>query len=204
VLIVALTGGIACGKSVIARLLGAKGCFIHSADRTAHELMSPGTSVWKDVVDHFGSGILHADGTIDRSKLGAIIFGDAAERRFLDATVHPRVIERTREIADEVAGKGGYRIFVSEAALVYEAGFASFYDKVVAASCREDVQVARLMRRDGIIREEALRRIRAQMPQEEKTRRADYVIDTSGTIAETIEQTERVHALLMLDCETER
>ncbi|MHB8094054.1 MAG: dephospho-CoA kinase [Candidatus Aminicenantales bacterium] len=203
-LIVALTGGIACGKSVIARLLGAKGCFIHSADRTAHELMSPGTSVWKDVVDHFGSGILHADGTIDRPKLGAIIFGDAAERRFLDATVHPRVIEKTREIAGEVAGKGEYRIFVSEAALVYEAGFAAFYDKVVAASCREDVQVTRLMRRDGIGQDEALRRIRAQMPQEEKIRRADYVIDTSGTIAETIEQTERVHALLMLDGEYER
>ena len=197
-LTVALTGGIACGKSVVAEILRDKGCFVHSADLAARALMSPGTEVWRAVVDHFGRGIAGPDGAIDRRRLGAIVFADAAERAFLDGLVHPRVIEEVRRLAVEQRALGR-RIFVSEAALVFEARFETFFDRIIVVTCPEEVQVARLVARDGLAREEALRRIRSQMPQEEKTGRADYVIDASGTLAETVERTERVYAMLVMD-----
>jgi len=201
VLLVALTGGIACGKSIISDLLREKGCFVHSADRTAHELLSPGTSVWRAVADHFGPGVLREDGTIDRAKLGAIIFADEKERAFLNGLVHPVVLERIKETVARLENEGRHTIFVSEAALIIEAGFARFYDKIIVAHCGRDVQIQRLMGRDGISRGEALAKIRSQMGQDEKLKCADYIIDTSGTLAETIEQTERVYAQLVLDSE---
>lgn len=198
-LLVALTGGIACGKSVIGRLLLEKGCFVHSADTAAREVMSPGTDVWRTVADHFGPGILREDGTIDRAKLGAIIFSDDKERAFLNGLVHPRIFERIKEIVARLEKESRHTIFVSEAALVVEAGFARFYDKIVVAHCDRDIQVRRLMERDGIGRAEALKKIGSQLGQEEKLKHADYTIETSGTLAETIEQTERVYAMLVRD-----
>ena len=200
-LLVALTGGIACGKSVIGRLLLEKGCFVHSADTAAREVMSPGTDVWRTVADHFGSGILREDGTIDRAKLGAIIFSDDKERAFLNGLVHPRIFERIKEMVARLEKEGRHTIFVSEAALVVEAGCARFYDKIVVAHCDRDIQVRRLMERDGIGRAEALKKIGSQLGQEEKLKHADYTIETSGTLAETIEQTERVYAMLVQDSE---
>ena len=198
-LTVALTGGIACGKSVVATILREKGCCLHSADRSAHELMAPDGAAYAPVVARFGNGILAADGTIDRKKLGAIVFADPAARAALDSIVHPRVLDRVREVAAEQRRIGRCRIFVSEAALVFEAGFAPFFDRIVVVSCREDVRLARLMARDGIGRDEALRKIGSQLPQAEKTGRADYVIDASGTLAETVDRTERVYAMLVRD-----
>lgn len=198
-LTVALTGGIACGKSVVAGILRGKGCFIHSADFAARELMSPGSEVWQAVVGHFGRDILRSDGAIDRVRLGAIVFADAAERAFLNGLVHPRVLDRLRQIVAEQKKLGRCRIFVSEAALVFESGFAPFFDRIVVATCHEDVQLARLMARDAIGRDEALRKIGSQMPQAVKTGRADYVIDTSGTLTETVDQAERVYAMLVRD-----
>ncbi|MCJ7644302.1 MAG: dephospho-CoA kinase [Candidatus Aminicenantes bacterium] len=203
-LLVALTGGIVCGKSVIGRLWLEKGCFVHSADTAARELMSPGTDVWRVVADHFGPGVLSEDGTIDRAHLGAIIFSDDKERAFLNGLVHPLVLERIKEMVARLEKEGRHTIFVSEAALVVEAGFARFYDKIVVAHCGRDIQVRRLMERDGIDRGKALKKIRSQLGQEEKLKHADYVIDTSGTLAETIEQTERVYAQLVLDGELKR
>lgn len=198
-LIVALTGGIACGKSVIAEILLAKGCYVDSADAAAHELMSPGSQVWRSVVDHFGASVQRPDGSIDRGRLGAVVFADAAERAVLNALVHPRLLRRIRELIADVEREGRNRIFVSEAALVFEAGFAPHFDRIVVADCSEEVQIARLTSRDGIGREDALRKIRTQLPRREKVDRADYVIDTSGSMAETLDQTERVYAMLVRD-----
>ena len=198
-LLVALTGGIACGKSIIGRLLLDKGCFVHSADAAARELMSPGTNVWRAVADHFGPGVLREDGTIDRAKLGAIVFSDDKERAFLNALVHPLVLGRIKETIARLEKEGRHTIFVSEAALVIEAGFVRFFDKIIVAHCSRDVQLRRLMERDGISRGEALDKIRSQMGHEEKLKHADYKINTSGTLAETIEQTERVYAQLVQD-----
>jgi dephospho-CoA kinase len=204
VLRVALTGGIACGKSVVARLFEEKGCFVHSADRAAHDLMAPGRPAWKKVVARFGKGILNADRTIDRARLGPFVFSDPAARRFLDGLLHPLVLAESEKIVGRLEREGRFLIFVSEAALTIEAGYARHFDRVVVVHCGEAEQVRRLSARDGSGDEAARRKVRAQMPQEEKLRHADYTIDTSGSLAETVEQTEQVYAHLVQDAEVKR
>lgn len=196
-----MTGGIACGKSVVARLLEDKGCFVHSADHAAHELMSPGRPAWKKTVARFGRGILHPDRTIDRGRLGPIVFADPSAREFLDALIHPLVIAEQERTVRRLEREGRVRIFVSEAALTIEAGCAAAFDRVVVVHCSEDEQVRRLCERDGVDAEAARRKIGTQMPQKEKLRHADYAVDTTGSIAETVEQTERLYARLLQDAE---
>lgn len=204
VLRVALTGGIACGKSVVARVLEDKGFYIHSADRVARSLVSPGSPSWESIVRRFGRDILRPDRTIDRAKLGSIVFSDPGARRFLEKLLHPLVLaDRTRALS-RIEREGRHAVFVSEAALVFEAGYDKRFDRIVVVHCDENLQVARLMERDGIAEEEARRKIASQLPQKEKVRRADYVIDTSGSLAETVEQAERVSALLLQDAESKK
>ncbi|MBN2198819.1 MAG: dephospho-CoA kinase [Candidatus Aminicenantes bacterium] len=200
-LIVALTGGIASGKSVVARFLRERGCAVHSADETAHELLAAGEPAWKAVVSHFGEGVLKSDGTIDRRKLGAVVFAQETERLFLNAVLHPLVMEKKREAVARLKKEGRHKIFVSEAALAIESGFASFYDKVIVVFCPPEIQEERLMIRDGIDFEEARRKIRSQMPVEDKKRRADYLIDSSGSLAETERRTDIVYRRLVRDAE---
>jgi dephospho-CoA kinase len=196
-----LTGGIASGKSVVAGLLAEKGCFVHSADKAAHELMLPGRPAWKKIVARFGRDILREDRTIDRARLGPAVFSDPSARRFLDRLLHPLVLAEQERILRRLEHEGRVRIFISEAALTVEAGFARHFDRVVVVHCGKAEQVRRLRERDGIGRAAALRKIGAQMPREEKLRHADYAIDTTGSLAETIEQTERVCARLCQDAE---
>lgn len=201
---VALTGGIACGKSIVGEFLKKKGCYWHQADIVAHRLMAPGKKVWKAIVDHFGPEILNPDGTINRRMLGAIVFSDSKEREFLNRIIHPLVLKKKEETLRrlEQAGKSG--IFISEAALTIEAGFASFFDKIIVVYCPEEVQIERLMARNNLSREEAQRRVRAQLPVEEKLKYADYIIDASGTVEETIAQTEKIYQSLLKDLEAKK
>ena len=196
-----MTGGIASGKSVIARLLEEKGCFIHSADKAAHDLMSPGRPAWKKIVARFGRDILRQDRTIDRSRLGSVVFSDPTARRFLDGLLHPLVLMEQERLLRRLEREGRVRIFVSEAALTLEAGYARHFDRVVVVHCSKSEQVRRLRQRDGIRRAAALLKIGAQMPRKEKLRHADYTIDTTGSLTETVEQTERVYARLVQDAE---
>jgi len=200
-LIVALTGGIATGKSVVARLLKSRGCFIFEADKIAHVLMEPDQPAWHQILKHFGPGILNADRTIDRGRLGDIVFGDATERHALNNLIHPLVLEHQREIVLALTKEGRTRIFVSEAALVYEVGFARHFDKVVVVWCQPRLQLQRLMDRDNIGKDEALGKIQSQMDQEEKKKMADYLIDTSGTMFDTAHLTEVVYKSLSRDYE---
>jgi len=165
--------------------------------------MLPGRPAWKAVVARFGGGILREDRTIDRARLGRIVFADPAARRFLDRLVHPLVLAEHEKAARRLArGSGrGPRIFVVEAALTIEAGFARHFDRIVVVHCSKAEQVRRLRSRDGIGRAEALRRIGTQMSRKEKLACADYAIDTSGPLAETVEQAERLHARLVQDAE---
>ncbi|MDH4197889.1 MAG: dephospho-CoA kinase [Candidatus Aminicenantes bacterium] len=201
---VALTGGIACGKSVVASVFREKGCYVHSADRAAHEFTAPETPSWRAIVERFGPEVVRDDRTIDRGRLGRIVFADPEARSFLSGLLHPLVMAKTRELVRDLEQEGRVKIFISEAALTIEAGFASFFDRVVVVTCPEELQVRRLAARDGLERDEALRRIRSQQPATEKRRAAHYVIETSGTLAETIEQSERVYAALMRDYEDKR
>lgn len=200
-LIVALTGGIATGKSVIAQILENLGCYIHHADKIAHQLLEPEKPAWKKIVAHFGEEILNPDKTINRSKLGSIVFSQEKERKFLNSVIHPLVLEEKKKIIAKLKREGSYKIFISEAALTIESGFARFFDRIIVASCDEETQVRRLMERDRSSREEALRKIRTQMPSKEKREFASYIIDTSGPLLSTIEQTERTYRHLMADYE---
>lgn len=205
VLRVALTGGIGCGKSVVAKILAEKGCVIFSADESAHDLMRPGRAAWKRVVARFGPSILRQDRTIDRPALGAVVFSDPVARRFLDQLVHPLVLaEQAKAVRRLEREDQGARIFVVEAALTIEAGYAGHFDRVVVVHCGKPEQVGRLRHRDGISRTAALRKIGSQMRLREKLRHADYTVDTSGTLATTVEETERVYAQLARDAELKK
>jgi dephospho-CoA kinase len=200
-LLVALTGGIATGKSVVAQVLEQLGCYTHEADSVAHDLQAPGMPAWKAIVDRFGEKILNPDKSINRRSLGAIIFADKREREFLNELLHPLVMAKKRELVQKVKEEGRHKIFVSVAALTIEAGFRGFFDKIIVVHCNREVQIKRLMARDTIDREIAVKKLKSQMPTEEKLKFADYTIDTSGTLQETLEQTEQVYRNLMIDYE---
>lgn len=199
VLTVALTGGIATGKSVVADVLLRRACYVESADRVARELMNPGRKAWREIVAHFGTSILNPDRSVNRRRLASIIFSDEGERRFLNSVIHPKVMAGKRQTVRRLEKLGRQKIFVSEAALTVEAGFAGFFDKMIVTDCPREVQVRRLMERDGIGRREALRKIRAQLPGAARRRLADYVIDTSGPMEQTVKQAEEVYQRLRRD-----
>lgn len=163
--------------------------------------MSPGRPAWKEIVAMFGHEVLLPDKSIDRARLGRTVFSDPGARRFLNKLLHPLVLAEERRLIAGLEREGRTAIFISEAALTIEAGYSRFYDKVIVVHCPEAVQVRRLMEREGIAEEEARKRIGVQMPGEEKRRHADYVIEASGSLRETIEQTERVYAALLQDAE---
>jgi dephospho-CoA kinase len=201
VLRVALTGGIACGKSVVAQILAEKGCVVESADDVARDLVAPGTPAWKKIVRRFGGKILRPDGTIDRKRLAAILFAEPGARDFLNRLLHPLVMKERKRTVSRLEKEGRTKIYVVEAALTIEAGTARFYDRIVVVHCPEPVQTRRLMERDGLDPAEAEKRISAQMPQSEKLRYADYTIDSAGSLAETVDQAEALYARLILDSE---
>ena len=199
-LTVALTGGIATGKSIVARVWLELGCYVQQADQVAHGLMQAGTAVWEKIVARFGTEILGPDGhSIDRGSLGRRIYAQPEDREFLDRLIHPHVLEERNTLISRLREEGEYRIFVSEAALTIEAGYADLFQKLVVTYCPIEVQVGRLRERDQIGQDEALRKIRSQMPAEDKLGHADYVIRTEGDIAATIEQAERVYRYLLQD-----
>jgi len=198
-LVVALTGGIATGKSIVAKTLQNLGCYVHHADHIAHQIMEPEKPAWKKIVSHFGEEILNPDKTVNRKKLGTFVFNNEKERNFLNQLVHPLVLEEKKKIIDKLRKDGRYKIFVSEAALTIESGYAEFFDKIIVVYCSEEIQIKRLMERDNISREVASKKIGSQMPSEEKLKYADYVIDSSDTIQSTVEQTEKVFSNLMFD-----
>ena len=190
-LAVGLTGGIACGKTVIRRRFDARGAPTLDADRVVHRLFAPGTDVTTDVRERFGAKVLAADRSVDRKALGAVVFRDAAERESLEAIVHPKVFEAVETFFDNARDKSA-DVAVVDAALMYETGSYERYDRIVVAYCPSEVQQQRLMARDGLSGEQARRRIATQMSVEEKRDRADCVIDTSGTMEQTLQQADTV------------
>jgi dephospho-CoA kinase len=184
VLRVGLTGGIACGKSRVRRHLAAAGFGTLDLDGVAHEMMAPGGPAYDDVVAAFGRGILAADGTVDRKVLGARVFGDAAARAELNALVHPRVRDEEARRAAAHAAAGG-RVFVTDAALLVEAGLHLRFDRLVVVDCEGGEQLRRLVARDRIEETAARARIDAQMPAAEKRRFAHIVFDASGSLEAT-------------------
>jgi dephospho-CoA kinase len=187
-----LTGGVACGKSTVARFFHALGAQIIDADGVGHELIEPGQPAYQEILERFGEGILDSTSAIDRQKLGTLVFRDTQQLRELNAILHPRIIARVDELAVDCHARDLHSVVIVDAALIFESGIGGTLRKVLVAWCRPEQQIERLMAKLGIPREEAERRIRAQMPMEEKRRRADYVIDCSGSLEQSRTQAEQL------------
>lgn len=198
---VGLTGSIAVGKSFVVSVLRELGCIAFDADRIAHSVMEPGGAAYKDVVLEFGPGVLAEDKTIDRQKLGAIVFADARRRKRLNEIVHPRVIEEQNKLLLEAERANPHGIAVIDAALMIESGGYKRFDKLIVVFCDHEEQILRLMRRNQITRDEAALRVAAQMTSEQKRRYADYEVDTSGTPDETRQRVVEVYKKLLADSE---
>jgi len=186
---VGLTGSIAVGKSFVVDIFRELGCHVLDADLTAREVVEPGTVGLAKIVKNFGEDVLLSNGELNRSKLGGIVFVNEDKRQLLNSIVHPLVIERQNEWIEawEAADPDG--IAIVDAALMIESGGYRRFDKLIVVWCRPEVQLDRLIMRDGLSAEEAARRIAAQMPQEEKKSYADLLIDTSAGFEDTRRQT---------------
>jgi len=203
---VGLTGGLASGKSFVARELAELGCLVIHADELGHTVIEPGAEAYDAVVAEFGREILNRDGSINRRALGALVFHQPERLQKLNALVHPPVRTRIQRMIDEFAAAHPDGIAVIEAAILIETGGSRSYDKLIVAACTEQQQIERAMARDHLTREEVLERLSRQMPLAEKVKYADYVIDTSGTKEHTIEQTRQVFDCLrsLKPCDSER
>jgi dephospho-CoA kinase len=193
---IGLTGGFASGKSFVGRALGEMGCLLIEADLLGHQVLRKGAEAYASVVAGFGQGILDAEGSIDRQKLGTVVFARPELLAKLSAIVHPLVRRKATQLTEEFAEREPGGICIYEAAILIETGSFRDFDRLIVASCTQDQQIARAVLRDRLTAEEALSRIHRQMPLEEKVKYADYVIDTSGTKEHTLEQTRTVYASL--------
>ncbi|MEX2264073.1 MAG: dephospho-CoA kinase [Bryobacteraceae bacterium] len=193
---VGLTGGLASGKSFVGAALERLGCHLIQADRLGHEIISPGGEAYEQVVAEFGPEILAPEGGVNRRRLAAIVFGDPERLAKLNALVHPAVFRREDEIMDKIRAAEPDAIVVVEAAILIETGSYKRFDKMILVVAAEEQQIQRAMKRDGVSREEALARLKRQMPLSEKRKFADFVIDTSGDKESTLEQTGEVYRSL--------
>jgi dephospho-CoA kinase len=200
---VGLTGGIASGKSLVGKMLVARGAHVLQADELAHRLMEPGQPVYEAVLKEFGEGILTSDGSIDRKKLASAAFGEAGQQsrvQALNRIVHPEVIRRQEEWMSEVGRSDAHAIAVIEAALIVEAGVADHFDKIVLVTCRPEQRLERLAQRLGLDRNaaeaEVARRVAAQLPDEQKRALAHYVLDNSGSVDDTEKQVDALYGEL--------
>ena len=189
-LTVGLTGSIAVGKSFVLDVLRELGARTIDADQIARECVEPGTPGIAAVVKEFGDAVLDVNGSVDRPKLGAIVFADKAKREKLNSILHPFIIATQDAIIQEWRNETPNAVAVIDAALMIESGGYQRFDKLIVVHCQPEIQVHRLMKRNHLSREEAELRIKSQMPQEEKIKFADYLIDTSGEFAETRRQVE--------------
>ncbi len=214
---VGLTGGIASGKSTVGEMFAGLGAHVAQADRIAHQLMRPGEAVYNEVVRHFGRAILNPDGSVNRSALAKLVFdpepslsveqnnqvsGDAIPSRVaeLNRIVHPAVLRAQEEWMEAVGRANSTAIAIVEAALIIEAGAVKQFDRLIVVTCSDEQRVARFAARQKIglevARQEVARRLAAQMPESEKAKIADFVIDNSGSLEQTREQAKEVWAKL--------
>lgn len=195
---VGLTGSIAVGKTYVCEILRELGAFVLDADLTAREVVEPQTVGWQKIVGNFGREVLQSNDTLDRAKLGAIVFADEAKRQLLNSIVHPLVFEAQDEWLSRVEAENPQGVAVIDAALMIESGGFRRFNKMIVVWCEPEIQLERLMKRNNLSREDALSRIKSQMPQEEKKAYADFLIDTSEGFEATRRQTIEIYDQLKL------
>jgi dephospho-CoA kinase len=209
---VGLTGGIASGKSVVGEMFVALGAHLVQADRIAHQLMLPGQLVYNEVVRHFGGAILNPDLSVNRAKLAEAAFGSTASSapssriQELNRIVHPAVLRSQEEWMEETGRQDPNAVAIVEAALIIEAGAAKRFDRLVVVTCSEEQRIARFAARHKVdldaARKEVERRMAAQLPEAEKIKAANYVIDNSGSLDHTREQVQNVWEKLRTEAMT--
>lgn len=196
---VGLTGGIACGKSTVAKMFAQFGAHVVDADALVHELYRPGQEVYLELARRFGPEIVKPDGEIDRARLAALAF-DGGRVEELNKIVHPAVVRRQEQWMREISAKDPQAVVMVEAALIFEAGAHGRFDKIIVVTCNPAQKVERMARRAGLsepeARAEVERRSRAQLPDAEKMRRADFIIDNSGPVEITRHQARSVYSEL--------
>ncbi|CAN5809720.1 dephospho-CoA kinase [soil metagenome] len=195
---VGLTGSIAVGKSFVCEVFRELGASVLDADQTAREVVEPNTKGLKAIIENFGAEVLHPTGELDRLKLAATIFADEAKRQLLNSIVHPLVIEKQNDWLRAREVENPNSISIIDAALIIESGGYRRFDKIIVVWCDSVTQLQRLVSRNNISEQEALKRINAQMPQEEKKRYADFLIDTTQGFESARRQTVEVFEQLKL------
>jgi dephospho-CoA kinase len=196
---VGLTGGISCGKTTVGKMFSDLGAHLIEADTIAHELYRPGEPVYKELLLKFGPDIVRPDGEIDRPRLASVAFDDNRVEE-LNKIVHPAVIKKQEQWMYQIGEREPYAVAMVEAALILEAGVREHFDSIIVVTCRPEQKVSRYALRasmpDSAARAEVERRSKAQMSDDEKVRRANFVIDNSGPIELTRHQVERIYAEL--------
>ena len=189
---VGLTGGIGSGKSTVSEAFARLGAKVLDADEVAREVVLPGKPAWTKLRHTFGSEFFHPDGRLNRSKLRRLVFADPEQRSRLNAIVHPEVMREIDFRFEQLTSSAEHAVVLVDVPLLIEVGVAHRFDKVVVVYANESVQVMRLMQRDGLSREEARQALSVQIDLREKAKKADFVIDNSGTPGETQAQVEKV------------
>lgn len=194
-LIAGLTGGLACGKSFVARALGEMGCHVIEADKFGREVTEPGGEAYDAVIAAFGKEIVGEDGRgiIDRAKLAARVFASPPDLERLNAIIHPAVRARARQRIQEIGVRDPHAIIIYVAAILIESGAYREMDKIIVVTCPREQQIERAMERPGAVEADVLARLNRQMPLEKKRTWADYPIDTGGTKEDTLRQTRIVY-----------
>ncbi len=183
-ILIGLTGGVATGKSTVAQMFKQCGAVVIDADALAREVVQPDKPAWRDVVRTFSKKVLNPDRTINRQALGSIVFRYPAKRRRLERIIHPRVAREQQRLTREAARKDPTAVVLYDVPLLFEAGIDKRVQKIIVVTADQQTQIARLKKRNGLSRAEALRRIRSQMPLAKKAKRADLVID--GTVSRAV------------------
>lgn len=180
-ILVGLTGGVATGKSTVAKMFERCGAVVIDADALAHQVMEPSKPAWRAIIQTFGRAVLNPDRTLNRQALGAVVFRSRAKLRRLEQIIHPRVAREQARLTRQAARKDPKVVVVYDVPLLYEAGIDKRVDRVIVVTADRETQITRLNQRNGFTRAEALRRIRSQMPLKKKAAAADYLLD--GTTA---------------------
>lgn len=193
-MIIGLTGGIATGKSQSSKIFKELGCYIIDADKLSRTLTTKDSKCLKEIVETFGTDILNYNGTLNRKKLGQIVFNDKQAKMDLERIIHPHIIKKTNEI---IAKKYNKTNIIVDAPLLFEVGLDRVCDKVIVIYARYHIQITRFMKRDNLSKEEAIKRIALQMPIEDKMRLADITIDNSGTLIDLKKNVKFIYRMLI-------